>query len=444
MGDDLADGDSEETTPGVGRRTMLRGGAATLFASAVSGCLEFVSGGGDGGTAIESETPRQDNDAQTEAQSNTPETTPSPGDPIEGEWPNFQYDDANRGYSDEAGTIWDDPSEHWRSSVPEEIFPESGVAIADNTVYVGTYGGSLYAFDGSSGEQLWRYEFGNDTYATPSVVDGTVYTGSVDNYLYAIDAQDGSLNWRYETGFPVNEHPVVTDGTVYVPVQNGPTSGKVAAVDAESGERRWQRDIGGDSCGGAAVADGVVYIGFGRRDNAFYAIDASTGEQRWRHRPTEDDQRYVSEFTTAVLGDGLVYTGFNTIDDDGGIIAFDRESGAIEWETRLGAVWASPALAESRLYVPVYRPGEPSRVVAVDTDSQSVEWSVDVEGRVRGSPVLTDDSVYVGNVRIDRSDGSSVGTVGSGRTLSQSAVAGDTLAYQLKRGAVITVKGGSR
>ncbi len=46
--------------------------------------------------------------------------------------------------------------------------------------------------------------------------DETVYVGSFDGYLYALNP-NGALRWRYLTGSPVGSSPAVgADGTLYV------------------------------------------------------------------------------------------------------------------------------------------------------------------------------------------------------------------------------------
>ncbi|WP_336023036.1 PQQ-binding-like beta-propeller repeat protein [Halobellus salinisoli] len=53
--------------------------------------------------------------------------------------------------------------------------------------------------------------------SSPAVVDDTVYVGSRDGYVYALAASDGTERWRYRTDGSVSSSSMaVVDGTVYV------------------------------------------------------------------------------------------------------------------------------------------------------------------------------------------------------------------------------------
>jgi len=72
-------------------------------------------------------------------------------------------------------------------------FPYSGnnwssTSAAGGVVYFG--GGiskNVYAVDGQTGEELWRFTTGGAVHSTPVVHNGVVYVGSLDGYLYALN-----------------------------------------------------------------------------------------------------------------------------------------------------------------------------------------------------------------------------------------------------------------
>jgi len=55
-----------------------------------------------------------------------------------------------------------------------------------NAVYFGSTDKFLHALDVESGEELWRFETGNQIFSTPKVWDGVIYFGSNDSWMYAL------------------------------------------------------------------------------------------------------------------------------------------------------------------------------------------------------------------------------------------------------------------
>lgn len=146
----------------------------------------------------------------------------------------------------------------------------SSPAIAQETVYIGSGDGNVYALDATTGSMRWRFKTGDVVHATPAVASGVVYIGSWDRYLYALDAATGTLLWKFLTG----------------------------------DDRKIHNQIGIE--GSASVANGLVY--FGCRDSHLYALDARDGALRWKH----------DEFGSWVIASPAIYNGvvyFTTSDE---------------------------------------------------------------------------------------------------------------------------------
>jgi outer membrane protein assembly factor BamB len=45
-------------------------------------------------------------------------------------------------------------------------------------------------------EHKWSFETGGPVWSSPTVMDDTVYVGSLDGNLYAVDASSGDELWR--------------------------------------------------------------------------------------------------------------------------------------------------------------------------------------------------------------------------------------------------------
>ena len=62
----------------------------------------------------------------------------------------------------------------------------SSPALANNIIFTGSSGGSLYAIDAQSGAKLWDYATGGKIESSPTYAGGIIYTGSDDGKMYAI------------------------------------------------------------------------------------------------------------------------------------------------------------------------------------------------------------------------------------------------------------------
>jgi len=168
--------------------------------------------------------------------------------------------------------LWDIP--------PTSSTAYSSAAVVNGVIYVSTYSldnFNVYAFEASTGSQLWTFTTGARAYPSPAVVNGVVYAGSDDDNVYALDASTGAKLWSYTTGGKVTSSPGVTNGKVFI----GSLDNNLYAFNASTGEKLWNYTTGGSVTSSPAVANGVVYVG--SEDNNLYAIKASDGAKLWNY-----------------------------------------------------------------------------------------------------------------------------------------------------------------
>ena len=83
----------------------------------------------------------------------------------------------------------------------------------------------LYAINKKSGNQVWQFPSdGTDIDAlvgSPTIYDGTVYVGSFGGVLYAVDAATGQLKWSFKAEGGLWDGPAMVDGTLYFGDQAG-------------------------------------------------------------------------------------------------------------------------------------------------------------------------------------------------------------------------------
>ena len=75
----------------------------------------------------------------------------------------------------------------WRSFMAAGVNISSPTLGSDGIVYVGCSDGKVYAFNGTTGVQLWSYQTGGTVESSLAIgSDGTIYCGSLDGNIYAL------------------------------------------------------------------------------------------------------------------------------------------------------------------------------------------------------------------------------------------------------------------
>lgn len=314
-------------------------------------------------------------------------------------WRTFGYDRRNTSYRPISG-----PTEgvevEWSYETDGRIL--SSPAVADSSVYFGSWDGIMYSLDAQTGAQNWSFQTGErkPVYrfedvspfpenggigSSPSLHEGMLYFGAYDGYLYCLDSQTGVLEWRYETDSIIRSSPVVVDETVYV----GDWTGKMHALNAETGEHEWGYDTEDDHIYSTpCFADGTVYFGsvtFGEDDGtgAVYALDRD-GDRLWK-KETEA----VVGSSPCTVDDTVFFGSF-----DGKVRAVDADDGAERWSyTAEAGFGSSPATDGESLYIA----GNDRNVYSLDTGSGDLNWAFEADAKFYASNVsVTDDAVFVG------------------------------------------------
>ena len=210
-------------------------------------------------------------------------------------------------------TIWSTPSLAGFATV------SASPTVANGVVYIGDVGAfgwaippgtsitqicyGVYALNATSGAQLWNYNIGYSSGASPVVVGGIVYYVSEEDSLYALNATNSAEIWNYSTpymGNPSNVNldssPVVVDGIVYL----GSDGGNVYAFNSASGAMLWNYTIGNGTLSTPTVADGVVYVG--SSDDNIYALNATNGVELWSYHTS-------GAVDSPAVVNGMLYVG---------------------------------------------------------------------------------------------------------------------------------------
>ena len=76
--------------------------------------------------------------------------------------------------------------------------------------------------------------------SSAAVADRTVFLGSYDRHFYALDAVTGKVRWSVDAGERVSGSPSVVGGLVWFStLARRPSDGRTLALDVRTGRRRF-------------------------------------------------------------------------------------------------------------------------------------------------------------------------------------------------------------
>ncbi|MBI2873144.1 MAG: PQQ-binding-like beta-propeller repeat protein [Chloroflexi bacterium] len=282
-------------------------------------------------------------------------------------------------------------SERWRfpkGDKDERLEPVYGPpAVTDGRVYVGTYGGKVYALDAASGNKVWEFDTGGQIVGGPAVADGLVAIGYADG-LYVIDAQDGGRRCRFPAQGKIGKvwsTPAIAQGVVYF----GSLDYNVYAVNLADCQERWRFPTKGAVAATPLVHQGVVYVG--SFDRTFYALDDTALAEDRERKVLWTFQGAKNWFWSGVVTDGeLVFVPSM----DWRLYALRIRDGTLAWGSAFdagGPILSTPTIAGSRVTVA----SDAGRVHVLDRRSGAEEWSYKVDAKVRAPLVAAGDRVYL-------------------------------------------------
>ena len=123
----------------------------------------------------------------------------------------------------------------------------------------------LYAYDPTSGKELWKVEYGGLGFSLvprPVTGHGMIFmsTGFMRAKFLAIrykkTAKPGIV-WSYSRGVPTQPSPLLVGDEIYFVTESG---GLVSCLVAHSGEKLWIERIGGNYSASPTFANGKIYF----------------------------------------------------------------------------------------------------------------------------------------------------------------------------------------
>ncbi|HYH11787.1 MAG TPA: PQQ-binding-like beta-propeller repeat protein [Thermomicrobiales bacterium] len=264
------------------------------------------------------------------------------------------------------------PALAWRFDTGSEIL--SSPVVADGTVYITNREGFLYAVDASTGQQLWRVNMGKYVLrTTPTYLDGTLYVVAGFDTV-ALDAETGAERWRTTIRYAGTASPTVAGDEVYVVSQEG----WLYAFSTRDGSERWKAATDGISFGSPSVIGNLIVVG--TDSGKVVGMNRETGRQTW----TREFESSV--YTTPVVADEIVWI----VTADGQLHGLDLEDGSDRFTLETTADLTVTAM-DDRVFVP----SDDGGVYAFDPESGDVHWFASAGGPVKAGPVRTDAQIVV-------------------------------------------------
>lgn len=238
---------------------------------------------------------------------------------------------------------------------------EATPLVVDGVMYTVQAPNDVVALDPVSGRVFWTYSYSPAPSSRPccgrvnrgvAIAGDTLFMGTIDAHIVAVDAQSGRPMWntavaKPEAGYSITHAPLVIKDKVLVGVAGGEygVRGFIAAYDVKSGKEVWRFNTipgpgepghetwKGDSwkTGGASVwvtgsydaSLNLTYWGIGNAgpdyngdvregDNLYsssvVALDADTGKIKWHYQFSPHDEFDYDAVQVPVLAD-IVWQG---------------------------------------------------------------------------------------------------------------------------------------
>jgi outer membrane protein assembly factor BamB len=255
----------------------------------------------------------------------------------------------------------------------------SSPLVVNETVYIGSNDGNLYAINLRTGKQLWSFNSQDSIVSSPFFSNNTVYFGSHNGNIYALRASNGTIKWIFSTeGLDfIDSSPIVFDNIVYF----GSFDGKVYALDAQNGNKIWEYKTNGIVSSSPAVEANKVYIG--SYDGYVYALDSKKGDLVWKFKTNGE-----------VLSSPIIYNDKLFIGSyDNKFYALNKNNGKKLWEFETkGIISSSPAIKENTIYFGSFD----KKLYALDLQTGKEKWNFLTNGAIGSSPAINKDTVYFG------------------------------------------------
>ena len=324
-----------------------------------------------------------------------------PAAALDSNWHQFQKDEINIGVTYSPAPI-EDVELAWSAFTYEsgngiDVTP----IIADDIVYIYAANGSIWAFNKTNGDLMWKNETtgGNLQTSTPAYGDGKIVVAARSGDLFAFNATTGSELWNASVTDKNFECPVTYfDHKIYIGEGlGGGVTTKYYYCYCDNGTQLWSYPTENTSgflwCGASVVGDYLVFATHeGKlislyRENGTLTDEVDLTSELSFPRPDLGKVRasvtyhngYI--YTTSEKGQPLGYVfkvGFDngTFVDDG-------------WSTANGFSTSTPVVYDGKVYVGQGEHGFTGNLTCLNDSTGEIIWSYFINAGVKSSPAIS-------------------------------------------------------
>ena len=152
----------------------------------------------------------------------------------------------------------------------------------------------------------------------------SLFTADHSGSIVASDLKNGQPQWSVDLDLPISGGLGYGDQKLVF----GTIEGQIYVLNASDGSLLWSADVSSEVLSSPAVNSKIVVAQ--SIDNRLYAFDAKTGEELWQHDAGAPILSVRGNSSSMILNN-MVISAF----DNGKLIAFNADNGALLWETRL-------------------------------------------------------------------------------------------------------------
>lgn len=372
-----------------------------------------------------------------------------------GDWPMFQRDSTNSGYSPYVSSEMKGEI-HWIYETHSQI--SAAPVIVDRKVFLSTrapFDYKIIGLDADTGRVLWQRSVSSPIDRSMTVAGGLLFASIRNGSVIALNLSNGAVQWEFHADALTIATPTVSGGVVYITDWDE----NLYLIDAATGDLLSKRHIGVKATSSNPVVNDTVFA-FRSTANRVHVLDARNGRSRfnYRIRPT-----YGS---VALSGDRIYYS-----DTYGNLRAMDWTKKLYPMETKIrtlrynlfawgiggvpnikGFVWnhrlrgdrfeGTPTVADGMVYVT----SKSGKVIKLKEFDGELVWTFDSGAEMSETVSVTEDHVIVGDANgilhvIDVDTGDSEFKVKlSGPINTGPVIAGDTIYVATQIGILYAIK----
>ena len=299
-------------------------------------------------------------------------------------------------------------------------FTNSSVVIYDSLVFINDLSGRIYCYNIKNGKKVGQLKNDGSVFTSPYIykfyliyaaaddnenithlkyydfvagnlvhdieVDGRCVTeiiGSPDYIIFNTENGNvykydmkGEQIWKTETSSVVHSSPSLNNDIIIF----GNDSGEIIAIDNNDGKIIYRKKIGKSFFCGTSISGNVAYTG--NDDGNLYAINLKTGEVNWKY---QSGARIV--MTPSLTKNEIYFGNLN-----GDLFCLSRKGRQL-WKTSTGGILnATPFVTNNLMVVPDLN----EKFYFVDVQNGNIKKTYTVDGRVKLSPVIFRNMLFIG------------------------------------------------